>query len=308
MIGTRPGGTEPARTPDRARAVYDRMVNLSGATDPARFGAKAANLARALVAGLPVPDGLVLAPDTARSLDEGEADVLAALVRGAAGWGGTLAVRSSAVGEDGPTASFAGQHVTRLGVRATEGALRAAIAAVAVSVNSPHAVAYRQATLCGSGVVNGVVNGLGGQAATPTAVAVLLQPLIHAQASGVLFTVDPVTGARELLVEAVHGLGEAVVGGQVTPESWRMGRGGVIIGGRPGRQSVAIEPAPGGGTRERPLTGPERAGPCLEPGALRRLTRLAADCRALFGSDALDIEWAWAGRRLWLLQCRPVTA
>ena len=306
------------------------MVALADAADPRHFGAKAATLARALVAGLPVPDGVVLAPDTARSVEDGTADVLGAVMARTDRWNGTLAVRSSAVGEDGPVASFAGQHVTRLGVRATEGALRAAIAAVAGSVNSPHAVAYRRAMLghhgpggleapAGPRGCDGVgrpigqdgsgrVNDLGGRPDTAIAVAALIQPLVRARASGVMFTVDPVTGAQQLLVEAVHGLGEAVVGGQVTPESWRIGRGGVIIGGRRGRQSVAIEPAPGGGTRERPLTGSESAGPCLEPGALRRLTRLAADCRALFGSDALDIEWAWAQRRVWLLQCRPVTA
>lgn len=287
------------------------VVALADATDADRFGAKVANLARALRAGLPVPAGLVLAPDTARSTDD-DGTVLGTVIAGTKRWGVTLAVRSSAIGEDGPAASFAGQHVTRLGVRATGGALRTAIAAVVTSVNAPHAVAYRTVMLGRDDP--GTTPGVGGLTRSPSAaptvpaVAVLIQPLIHAQASGVMFTVDPVTGARELLVEAVHGLGESVVGGQVTPESWRIGRGGVIIGGRPGRQSVAIEPAPGGGTQERPLTGPERAGPCLEPGALRRLTRLAADCRALFGSDALDIEWAWAGRTLWLLQCRPVTA
>jgi pyruvate,water dikinase len=309
--------------------VIDGLVTLADATDPRQFGAKAANLARALVAGLPVPDGVVLAPENARSVQDGAADVLGAVVARTDRWDGTLAVRSSAVGEDGPVVSFAGQHVTRLGVRATEGALRAAITAVAGSVNSPHAVAYRRAMIgrhgpgdleaggtrgiAGVGSSTGYdgsvrVDVLGGRPDSATAIAALIQPLVHARASGVMFTVDPVTGARQLLVEAVHGLGEAVVGGQVTPESWRIGRGGVIIGGRPGRQAVAIEPAPGGGTWERPLTGSERAGPCLEPGALRRLTRLAADCRTLFGSDALDIEWAWARRRVWLLQCRPVTA
>jgi len=281
----------------------DGLVLLADAADERRFGAKAANLARALRAGLPVPDGLVLASDTARQVGDGASAALTALVAATQRWGATIAVRSSAVGEDGPTASFAGQHVTRLGVRATEGALRAAITTVAASATSPHAVAYRHAILGAEGP--GRPSTAFG---TTAAVAVLIQPLIHAQVSGVMFTVDPVTGTDDLLIEAVHGLGEAAVGGQVTPESWQLRRGGVITRGRPGRQAVAIEPAPGGGTRDRPLTPAELAGPCLEPGALRHLTRLAADCRALFGKDALDIEWAWAGRRPWLLQCRPVTA
>lgn len=286
------------------------VVALVDATDADRFGAKAANLAQAVRAGFPVPDGLVLTPDAARST-AGNGSTLDAVIAGVQAWDGTLAVRSSAIGEDGGTASFAGQHVTRLGVRPTGGALRSAIAAVVASANAPHAVAYRGMLLGpdGPGTATGRSRParFAGPARAAVAVAVLIQPLIDAQASGVLFTVDPITGARDVLIEAVHGLGESVVGGQVTPESWRLRRDGVATHGRPGRQVLAIAPAPGGGTRERPLSRSERLGPCLEPGALPRLARLAADCRALFGSDALDIEWAWARRRPWLLQCRPIT-
>src|SRR6478735_4193007 len=117
----------------------ETAVPLAAALDADRFGAKAANLARALRAGLPVPDGMALAPNAVRAVVDGGG--LTDLTTHFSRWRALLAVRSSAIGEDGPTASFAGQHVTRLGVRATEGALRAAITTVAASATSPHAVA-----------------------------------------------------------------------------------------------------------------------------------------------------------------------
>lgn len=273
-------------------------IALAGAVDADRFGAKAANLARARGAGLPVPDGIVLPPARVGSLVESATGgMLTAVVARTSLWRGVLAVRSSAIGEDGAAAGFAGQHVTRLGVRATAGALRAAIVAVAGSGDSTHALAYRRAMVPAHQV----------RSSEGIPVAVLIQPMIDARTSGVMFTRDPVTGADELVVEAVFGLGESEVGGHVTPELWRMQRNGVLTHRRAGRQLVAVVAAPGGGTQERPLARAERAGPCPEPGTLNHLARLAAGCRALFGSDALDIEWAWAAGRLWLLQCRPIT-
>lgn len=266
-------------------------VPLAEAVDPARFGAKAANLARALGAGLRVPDGVVLPPDTASSEDAVVTEVLAQAVR----WGGLLAVRSSAIGEDGPAASYAGQHVTRLGVRATEGALRSAIRAVTASAASPHAVAYRRAVEAGSVTT----------AAGPV-MAVLIQPLVQADVSGVLFTRNPVTGADELVIEAVRGLGEAAVSGRVTPELCRTSRGGFVLEHRSGRQDVAVVAVTAGGTEERPVS--PTAGPLLTRSGLTDLADLAGRCRRVFRADGLDLEWAVAGGRLALLQCRPVTA
>ena len=274
-------------------------VALVSAVDADTFGAKAASLARALRAGLPVPDGLVLAPGVVQSLvDSGSDAVLAGVLARASGWGRMLAVRSSAIGEDGAAASFAGQHVTRLGVRATEGALRAAITAVAGSANSAHAAAYRRTMAAGGSPA----------ALRAPSMPVLVQPMVDAAASGVMFTRDPVTGADEILVEAVYGLGEAAVGGQVTPELWRMRRDGVVTHRRRGRQAAAIAVSSAGGTEERPLDPSQVAGCCLEPAGLHELARLAAHCRRVFGIDALDIEWALStGGVTALLQCRPIT-
>jgi pyruvate,water dikinase len=235
-----------------------------------------------------VPDGLVLEPG---AVDDA---VLTGLVPQVARWGGHLAVRSSAIGEDGASASFAGQHVTRLGVRATEGALRSAIRAVTASAGSPHALAYRRAMDSGA-----ATTGL----AVP--VAVLIQPLVPAEVSGVLFTRDPVSGADQVVVEAARGLGEAVVTGRVTPEQCRMTRAGAVLEHRPGRQEAAVVAAGAGGTEERPVD--PTAGLSLTASLLADLADLAARCREVFDADALDLEWAMSDGRLFLLQCRPVT-
>jgi len=278
---------------------------LAAAGDAAVFGSKAANLSTALCGGLPVPDGIVLdsdlvariateysdhnQPEDSRPVGD---DVLSWLAAVTAGWGALLAVRSSGLDEDGPAASFAGQHVTRLGVRATAGALHAAVNAVHESAVAPHALAYRDHL--------GLNHSPG--------VAVLVQPLVAADVSGVMFTVDPVTGVDELVVEASWGLGESVVGGLVTPDSYRIGPDGSVRDRRFGRKSVSITPVDGGGTEERSVDPARARDPCLDDGGLGALWELAAQCQGVFGEMPLDIEWAFAGGRLHLLQCRQVTA
>ena len=238
-----------------------------------------------------MPDGLVLEPAAARSAVDG---TLADLVGRVAEWAAPLVVPSSAIGEDGAAASFAGQHVTRLGVRATEGALRAAIGAVVASAGSPHALAYRRTMDPGS-----IATG-------PVPIAVLIQPLIAADVSGVLFTRNPLTGADELVIEAARGLGEAVVSGRVIPETCRMTRTGTVLEHLPGRQAVAVVAVSAGGTEERPVD--PSAGTPLTANLLADLAGMAARCRAVFEADALDLEWAMSKRGVFLLQCRPVTA
>jgi pyruvate,water dikinase len=278
--------------------------SLATADDAAVFGAKTANLATAFRCGLPVPDGIALEPHLverlatkysgADHLDENGStadDELSWLAAATAGWGALLAVRSSALDEDGPVASFAGQHVTRLGVRATSGALHAAVHAVHESAIAPHALAYRDHL--GLNRSHGV--------------AVLVQPLVAADVSGVMFTVDPVTGVDELVIEASWGLGESVVGGLVTPDSYRIRPDGSVRDQRLGRKAVSITAVDGGGTEEQVVDPARARDRCLDEGGLRSLWELAAQCRGVFGEIPLDIEWAFAGSRLHLLQCRQVT-
>jgi pyruvate,water dikinase len=181
-----------------------RALDFEGGLEEEAFGAKASRLARALRAGLPVPSGFALDVDSAARLSPADLDACA---RAAAALGASVAVRSSAIGEDGAAASFAGQHATLLGVKTDASSLADAIATVVASGSVESAAAYREA------------RGVGGQAR----VAVLVQALVPAIAAGVLFTEDPRSGEEVDVIEAAWGLGEIVVAGEVIPDGFRMG-------------------------------------------------------------------------------------
>jgi phosphoenolpyruvate synthase/pyruvate phosphate dikinase len=208
-----------------------------------------------LRAGLPVPGAVVLEPELVRLVADGDpaADRWSAdLAAFGAARGGRSRSARSPLSEDGDAASLAGQHVNPLGVRPTSAALRAAVATVHSSAAAPHALAYRNAL----------------QVAASREIAILAQPLVTAEASGVLFTGDPVTGADKLVVEAARGLGDVVVGGLVTPDRSRIRPDAAIIERRPGHRSAAIVAATGSGTDERlepgsPAPASLRDTPCL---------------------------------------------
>jgi pyruvate,water dikinase len=247
------------------------VTPLADAEDASRFGGKAASLARALRSGLPVPPGFAIAFDAA-------ADATPVL-----DWG-PLAVRSSAVGEDGASASFAGQHATVLGVPA--GGLQDAVDRVRASTVS--ASGYRARLGLPSSTRMGVV----------------VQAMVDAAVAGVLFSRDPLTGEPVCCVEAAWGLGEAVVQGLVTPDGWRLDDKGRVLEERRGVKDVAVRLS-GRGTETVPVDDPDA--PCLDAGALVALRALARDCEHVW-SRALDLEWAFDRTgRLWLLQARPVT-
>jgi pyruvate,water dikinase len=193
----------------------------------------------------------------------------------------TLAVRSSAVDEDGHDASFAGLHDTLLGVTATGAA--EAVRECWASLYSERAVAYRvQAGL--------PLRGL--------RMAVLVQRLVPAEASAVVFTRGPITRNRhEITVALARGLGEAIVGGRRTPDT-------IVLD----RASLAVRRHDPGDER----TACFRAGSAGEAGEISStgLAELAELCLLLERQlgCALDIEAAYASDRWWLLQARPITA
>jgi pyruvate,water dikinase len=274
---------------------------LPAVESEAEFGGKAVRLGIALRAGFPVPPGFALsvalverlvgesAAECAGGGTSESADEARAVRATLAMLGGRVAVRSSAVGEDASDASFAGQHLTVLGVTDEDG-LMAAIASVWQSGHSEAALAYRRKL----------------QIAGPPRIAVVIQQLVDAECAGVLFTVNPLTGADERVIEAAWGLGEAVVAGLVTPDHYRVRRDGEIVERTMGDKDLAIRPAPGGGTVEVAVPEPRAQAACLDDAQLRQLNELAARCEA--GSPVpVDLEWAFAGGRLYLLQRRDVT-
>jgi pyruvate, water dikinase len=262
---------------------------LADVCEEARFGGKAAQLGAALRAGLPVPPGVGVPVDVVAAVAAGD-EVAATCCRAACAAlaSPAVAVRSSAVGEDSARASFAGQHLTRLNV--TGDVLAAAITDVWRSGRSESALAYRRRL------------GLDG---VPR-VGVVIQVMIDAECAGVLFTRNPIDGRDERVIEAAWGLGETVVGGLVEPDRYRLARGGAVLETVIGYKDVQIRFRSGGDTRACAVEPDRRHVPCLDEVRLRMLDALATRCEACF-DGAHDIEWAFAGGRLFLLQRRAVT-
>jgi pyruvate,water dikinase len=263
------------------------MLPLADVTDPTAFGGKAVALGSAIRAGLPVPDGVALSVDTVEAVVRADPDDVPALHRVCAA-GGPRAVRSSAVGEDSVGASFAGAHCTVLGVCDPE-AVVAAVRRVHASADAPQARAYRAQL------------GLG-----PARMGVVVQELVPADAAGVLFTRNPVTGAAERVIEASWGLGEAVVAGLVVPDRYRLDVRGRVLERVTGEKDVAVRAGPGG-AREIAVDAARVHAPCLDDAQLAELHALAKACDAVYGTGDHDIEFAFHAGAVFLLQRRPIT-
>ncbi|MDB4933513.1 MAG: hypothetical protein JWP87_485 [Labilithrix sp.] len=253
-------------------------------------GGKAAQLGAALRAGLPVPPGFAIAHEHVDAIAHDPAHSSVRRVTEAfAALGGPVAVRSSAIGEDGASASFAGQHATVLGVICGQ-TLVAAIKKVRESAHAPSAIAYRKRL------------GLDG---TPR-MGVVVQRLVDADKAGVLFTKNPMTGADERVIEASWGLGEAVVAGLVTPDRYRVTRDGRILERAAGDKDLAIRLRADGGTHEVEVDAERAAVLCLADADLAALHQLALRCEG-HAKAPIDLEFAFVGETLYLLQQRAIT-
>jgi pyruvate,water dikinase len=199
-------------------------------------------------------------------------------------------VRSSAVGEDSAEASFAGLQDTYLWVLGAE-RVRDAIRRCWASLNNPEAVAYRER--------------LGGP---PPAMGVTVQRMVDAVVSGVMFTCNPVSGdPSTVAVNASWGLGLAVVGGEVTPDEYRVSKvTGEVLHRSVGPKEIEYRPGADGPER-REVEAERRSVACLDDERLTVLLELGRRVEAHFGGHQ-DVEWAIdpAGE-LFVLQSRPVT-
>jgi phosphohistidine swiveling domain-containing protein len=205
--------------------------------------------------------------------------------------GGAVAVRSSAVGEDGGHLSFAGQHTTHLNVVGSD-ALIAAVRSCWASAWSAEALRYR------------LINGLSLQGIE---MAVVVQAIVAAEVSGVLFTVNPAGNEEELVISASYGLGEAVVSGAVDADTVVLDRiTGTVRRRTIGAKEKRIDPLPQGGCREHPVPESQRSAAAISDLETARLHREGMRLEQLIGSPQ-DIEWALAAGRLWILQSRPIT-
>jgi pyruvate,water dikinase len=266
-----------------------QVVPLEKAQDVSTFGSKAVGLGQAIRDGLLVPPGIALSGTIVEAVAAGEKRALNEVAKAAKPLGGPLAVRSSAVDEDGATASFAGQHLTLLNVPDCD-ALGSALHEIWWSANSDSAITYRQRV---------------GLFTRPN-VGVVVQALLNPDCAGVMFTKNPITGADERMIAASWGLGEAVVAGIVIPDHFRVGRAGEVLERMPGLKKIAIRSDPDGGTLEEKVSADRVEKLCLGDDELHALNELAKRCEKVYGF-ARDIEWAIADGTLYLLQCRAIT-
>ncbi len=336
--GARAGGGAPAST---AGAVVLDLGDIRIADAP-RVGPKVARLGQLAVAGWPVPDGYAVTADalgrwlpaaaraelTAMFAESGtDADLHRLAVRAQAlieaqplpGWlsaavgsaherlrqrtglgeGLRVAVRSSAVGEDGSRASFAGQYATYLGVQDTADVLHH-IRKCWASGFAAHALHYRRRLSAGQ--------------FSEDDLAVGVLELVDVRSAGVVFTIDPVSGDRSLMVvEANWGFGESVVAGHVTPDQWVVDKAsGAIVRRVTGAKYVwsALDPSAGKVVLS-PLPGELGERPCLDDDEVRYLCAKAAQIERDEGVPQ-DVEWAIARDRplpasVFILQHRPET-
>jgi pyruvate,water dikinase len=295
-----------------------------------RVGGKGANLARLARAGFPVPPGFLvtteayrafvaandLAPRIIAAVNHSRADApdeLNAASDAIRGWFSSgaippeiadglraayralgsppVAVRSSATAEDLPDMSFAGQQDTFLNIIGEE-ALLVAVVKCWSSLWTARAIGYRARNRLPHDHI---------------ALAVVVQTMIPSEAAGVLFTANPLTGLRtETVIDATVGLGEALVSGQVEPDHYVVETAtGKILGKTLGAKAIAIRGKADGGV----VTLREDASrqPALPDEQIRALAALGARVHAEYNFPQ-DIEWAWAGGRLHLLQSRPITS
>lgn len=313
------------------------IVSLdAGDADLETVGGKGRSLVRLVKAGYPVPRGFVVATGAYRRFvaDHGLEDRILELARpavvdGTVSFGGAstdigglfeardlpeklvaaigrayeglastgdpaVAVRSSANAEDLPEASFAGQQETYLNVQGAQ-AVAAAVKDCWASLWTPQAINYRHEL----GIDQGSV-----------AMAVVVQAMVPADVSGILFTANPATGERaEMVVNASFGLGEAVVGGQVTPDTFVVDRETLAVKETVlGAKDRMVVSEAGQGTRIEAVPGERQCVASLPADRASKLAGLAAEVERTFSGVPQDIEWAHCeGTGFFVLQSRPIT-
>jgi pyruvate,water dikinase len=201
------------------------------------------------------------------------------------------AVRSSATAEDLPSASFAGQQDTFLNVRGEEPLLDA-VRRCWASLFTDRAIAYR------------AKQGFGHRAVL---LAVVVQRMVVPEASGILFTADPISGRRKTVcIDASFGLGEALVAGLVTADLYRV-RAGAIAAKHVSRKALAIRPLPGGGTVTEALPPEEQERQALPDDRILELAEMGLRIEDHYGREQ-DVEWCLAGGKFFIVQARPITS
>src|SRR6184192_3491301 len=301
--------------------------------DPAatleQVGGKGASLARLAAVGLPVPPGFhittaayryfvtenglqeqilatvsAVTADQPTTLEEASrqigrmfaqgtmpAEIATAIRQAYVALGGddlSVAVRSSATAEDLPDLSFAGQQETYLNIRG-EAMVLDAIKRCWASLWTARAIGYRTR----AGIAPGEVS-----------LAVVVQELVPAEAAGILFTANPLTGERDqVMVNAAWGLGEAIVSGQVTPDTVVVDRASGTIIAQQIVEKEVMTVRTSDGTHEEPVPTDKRMRAVLTAAQAAELARIGERIEKLY-DQPLDIEWTLRNNRFFIVQAR----
>lgn len=286
------GSDRPSRPAETAPTGV-MILTLRECNDVSLVGGKAVNLGELMRAGFNVPDGFVVttcAYQAARHSDiaAGELEEIIATYYKRIG-AGPVAVRSSATAEDMSGASMAGQYETYLDVRSADDLIRR-IKDCWASLDTPRTRAY----LAEQGIPIERVS-----------MAVVVQRLVAAEVAGVLFTINPGgVDQTQMVIEASWGLGEAVVSGEVQPDSLTLDRAdGRVLQATIADKTVRVDPATGHATE---VNESQRRKSCLDSQSVHALWKAGLQSEKHFGCPQ-DMEWAVAEGTVHILQSRAIT-
>ncbi|WP_164557774.1 hypothetical protein HF313_17585 [Massilia atriviolacea] len=221
-------------------------------------------------------------------------DERAAILRLLAGQGDYFAVRSSAIDEDGAGSSFAGQLDSFLFVR-TDDSLFHTIVDCFASAYNERSFAYR----CESGLATSRIRP-----------AVVVQAMVFAEVSGLIFTGNPMTcNPDEAVISATYGAGEGVVSGEMDCDTWYLDEAGALARRQLADKSTGLffDDSAGAGLRHETVDAARASAACLDERQIAQIAQAGRRIETLYGGTPQDIEWAIIGSDLYILQTRPVT-
>ena len=205
---------------------------------------------------------------------------------------GFVAVRSSATAEDLPDASFAGQQETYLNVK-DEADLFDKIRKCWSSLFTARAIAYREKQ---------------GYAHEDVKLAVVVQRMVNSEFSGIMFTVDPNSGAKQIVIEAGYGLGEAIVGGEVTPDTYVVDKQKMeIIKKRISTQTWKYVRGPEGGVQKEDMPGDMIKAQKIADDRIQEIAEIGRQIEIHY-EKPMDMEWCVEDDKVYIVQARPITA
>lgn len=272
---------------------YIKHFKQINKNDVGLVGGKGASLGEMTQAGIPVPPGFVVTAETYRKFinDELPVDVIEEILTAFDSLNTQrVAVRSSAIAEDSKTASWAGQLESYLNV--TRDQLIENIRKCWNSIRSERALAYAaQQNLSEDQLV----------------VAVVVQKMVESESSGVMFSVNPINNdLDEIMIEGGFGLGEMVVQGMITPDTFLVDKKTLEIKNKDIQSQETMLVYADGENREVSVPEHKRDKPVLSDEQVKELAALAIRIETHYGSPQ-DIEWALEKGKFYILQARPVT-